>query len=127
MALIHEGLNAQPRAAARHQYCWTQAAALMDALLTDIEAVTQQRSYITDCRLSLNPRGSFGSGTWFLVVKFDPQDPFSVRCYCHFGPENRIQLQVLDEAESRALQRAAKLLAGPAYDNGWTELNTLLR
>ena len=114
-----------PDAAARYSYCWRQASELTEALLDDLEAVTDLRGYVQHTQLLLYSTGRFSRGEFFLSIHFDPHDQFSVRCYCHLDSTNRIRLQVLNEADSRHLQRAAKLLSGPDYDDGWVELNTL--
>ena len=112
-------------AAARYSYCWSQAAELAEALLDDLEAILALRGYAQDIRLLLYPEGNFGKGKLSFELHFDPQDQFLVICSCWIGGEPRIQVQVLNEADSRPLQRVAKLFAGSDYDNSWVELKSL--
>jgi hypothetical protein len=114
-----------PAAAARYSYCWAQASELAETLLDDLEAVLALRGYVQDIRLLLYPKGNFSKGKFFLGLRFDPQDQFSVLSSCLIGEAPSIQLQVLNEADGRDLQRTAKLLSGPNYDNSWLELNAL--
>ncbi|GAB2969039.1 hypothetical protein GCM10027048_44750 [Hymenobacter coalescens] len=112
-------------AAARYRFCWAWVPELAEAVLNDLAAVTEQRGFVQETKLRLNPRGLFSTGGFFFELSFAPQEPFSVSVQCYFAAECSVQLRILNEAEGKSFRRAATLLSGPAYDNGWVELNTL--
>jgi hypothetical protein len=112
-------------AVARYRFCWAWVPELAEALLNDVEGVTGHRGFVQDTRVLLYPVGLFTTGSFFFELGFAPGEQFSVSVECYFDAECRVRLRVLNDAEGKSFRRAARILSGPAYDNGWVKLDTL--
>lgn len=132
---ISKGLHQQPRDAdARWRYCWSRSAELFEALLRDLEPLTQHRGYVERCDWRLEMSKNFSSGRASLTLYFEldrvPRHPWNrmeVMCTCFVGPEVSVELAVFPQDSQLHLPRAFRFLAGANYDYPKIELSTLLQ